>query len=180
MSYQWLFNSNAIAGATGTNYTIADAQATNSGSYQVVVSNTFSTVVSPIAHLNVFAGSITQDMVVHLTFDNTYADTSGRGNNATNVGAPTFEPGFLGQAVRVVSSGSPANAPATNNYVTLGYPGDLAFGSDPNASISPSHSGRKSISRMMTSLSSATKTGTAGQSRLGSGHQRQRDEMELS
>lgn len=130
LSYQWLFNSNAIPGATGTNYSISDAQAANSGAYQVLVSNQFSTVVSPIAHLDVFTGAITNDMVVHLTFDGTYADSSGRGNNATNVGSPDFEPGWFGQAIHITSSGSPANAPATNNYVTLGYPSDLMFGSD--------------------------------------------------
>jgi len=133
LSYQWLFNSNAIPGAVGTNYTVANATTNNSGSYQVVVSNAFSTVVSKIANLTVFAGSITQDMVVHLTFDNTYADSSGRGNNATNVNNPTFEPGFLGQAVHLTSTGTPANNPATNNYVTLGYPSDLVFGTDPGA-----------------------------------------------
>lgn len=134
LSYQWLFNSNTIAGATSTNFAVSDAQAANSGAYQVLVSNQFSTVLSPAAHLTVFAGAITQDMVVHLTFDNTYADASGRGNNATNVGSPAFETGFLGQAIHVISSGSPANAPATNNYVTLGYPSDLVFGSDQDSS----------------------------------------------
>ena len=130
LAYQWLFNSNVIAGATGTNYTITNALQSDSGAYQVAVSNQFSTVLSPIANFTVFAGAITQDMVVHLTFDNTYADASGRGNNATNVGTPTFETGFLGQAIHVISSGTPQNAPATNNYVTLGYPNDLNFGSD--------------------------------------------------
>ena len=130
LSYQWLLNSNAIPGATSTNYSIANAHATNGGAYQVLVSNAFSTVLSRSAHLTVFAGPITQDMVVHLTFDGTYADSSGRSNNATSVGSPTFEPGFLGQAVHLISSGTPANNPATNNYVTLGYPSDLVFGSD--------------------------------------------------
>lgn len=130
LSYQWLFNSNSIPGATGTSYTIANAQTNNSGIYQVMISNAFSTVISPAAKLTVFAGAITNDMVVHLTFDNTYADSSGNGNNATNVNNPTFGPGFLGDAIHVDSSGLPANNPATNNYVTLGYPNDLNFGSD--------------------------------------------------
>ena len=132
LSYQWLLNSNAIPGATGTNYAVANAQVTNSGSYQVLVSNAFSTVLSPIAHLTVFAGAITQDMVVHLTFDNTFADSSGRGNDGTAVGNPTFVPGFLGRAVHLYTDGTPANNPSTNNYVTLGYPNDLLFGSDQN------------------------------------------------
>ncbi|MEI8040046.1 MAG: immunoglobulin domain-containing protein [Verrucomicrobiota bacterium] len=128
--YQWLFNSNAIPGATGTTYNINSAQTNQAGYYQVQISNAFSTVVSPAAKLTVFAGSITQDMVVHLTFDNTYADASGRGNNATNVNTPSFTNGFLGQAIRVNNNGTPANAPSINNYVTLNYPNDLKFGSD--------------------------------------------------
>src|SRR6202012_3325112 len=60
----------------------------------------------------------------------TYADATGNGNDATNVGSPTFEPGFLGEAIHVDTSGTPANDPATTNYVTLGYPNDLNFGTD--------------------------------------------------
>lgn len=130
LSYQWLLNSNAIQGATESSYTIPNAQTNANGAYQVVVSNAFSEVVSAPANLTVFAGSITNDLTVHLTFDDTYADATGNGNDATNVGSPDFEPGFLGDAIHVDSSGSPANAPATNNYVTLGYPSDLNFGTD--------------------------------------------------
>lgn len=130
LSYQWLFNSNAIAGATNTTYNIPVTDATNSGQYQVAVRNIFSTVVSPPATLTVFAGPITNDMVLHLKFDGDYTDSSGQGNDGTPVGSPDFEPGFLGQAIHTDTSGSPANNPATNNYVTLGSPADLNFGSD--------------------------------------------------
>src|SRR5262249_17898522 len=130
LSYQWLLNSNAIPGATGTNYLIASSTTNDAGYYQVSVSNSFSTVLSRAAKLTVFAGAITQDMVVHLTFDNTYADSSGRGNDSTPVNSPIFTNGFLGQAIHVNNNGTPANAPSINNYVTLGYPSDLHFGSD--------------------------------------------------
>ena len=130
LSYQWFYNSNQIAGATGTNYTIANAQTNQSGYYSVLVSNVFSSVFSKPAKLTVFGGAITNDMVVHLTFDGTYADSSGRGNDTTPVGTPTFQAGFLGQAVHLTTSGSPAGAPATNNYLTLGTPADLNFSSD--------------------------------------------------
>jgi hypothetical protein len=128
--YQWLLNSNAIPGAIGTNYSIASSTTNDSGYYQVLVSNSFSTVLSRAAKLTVFAGAITQDMVVHLTFDNTYADSSGHGNDGTPVNTPVFTNGFLGQAIHVNNNGTPANNPSINNYVTLGYPGDLHFGSD--------------------------------------------------
>jgi hypothetical protein len=130
LSYQWLLNSNAIPGATNTTFAVANATTNNAGYYQVAVSNNFSTVVSAPANLTVFAGPISNSMVVHLSFDGDFNDSSGRGNNGTPVGTPTFTNGFLGQAVHTTTSGTPANAPATNNYISLGIPGDLNFGSD--------------------------------------------------
>ncbi|HWD19224.1 MAG TPA: LamG-like jellyroll fold domain-containing protein [Verrucomicrobiae bacterium] len=130
LSYQWLVDSNIIVGATNASFSLAAADVTNSGFYQVSISNQFSVVVSHPAELTVYAGPITNDLVVHLTFDTNFADSSGRGNNATAVNTPTIEPGFLGNAVHTKNNGVPANAPSTNNYLTLGYPTDLQFGSD--------------------------------------------------
>jgi|GEM_PF-656954 len=144
LSYQWLQNSNPIAGATNTTYTIYNAQTNQSGYYQVQVSNAFSTVVSKAAYLSVFSGSITSSMVAHFTFDNTYADATGRGNYCTNLpntyangptNSPNFTNGFIGQAVHVYNNGTPSRAPSTNNFLTIlgpdgGYPNDLKFGSD--------------------------------------------------
>jgi len=53
MSYQWRFNGANIAGATGSSYTKSNVQATNAGSYSVVVSNPFGTAVSANAALTV-------------------------------------------------------------------------------------------------------------------------------
>ena len=53
LSYQWQFNSTAIAGATQSNYSLASADPTNGGSYSVVVSNTYGTAVSSNAVLTV-------------------------------------------------------------------------------------------------------------------------------
>ena len=130
LSYQWLFNGNPIADATSNTFSIASATTNDAGSYQVQVSNTFSTVETPAAVLTVYAGPITNNMVVHLTFDGTYADSSGRGNDASPVNSPTFEPGFLGMAIHTMNNGVPDGAPSINNYVTLNSPVDLNFGSD--------------------------------------------------
>jgi len=130
LSYQWSVNGTNIPGATSNIYSIASATTNDTGEYQVQVNNAFSTVETAPALLTVFSGPITNEMVVHLTFDGVYTDSSGRGNDSTPVGSPTFAPGILGMAVRTTTSGSPPNSPATNNYVTLGYPGDLQFGSD--------------------------------------------------
>jgi hypothetical protein len=130
LSYQWFLNTNAIPGATSNTFSIASATTNDAGSYTVQVSNTFSVVETKPAVLTVYAGPITNDMVVHLTFDGTYSDSSGHANDSTPVGSPTFEQGILGMAVHTTTSGTPPTAPATNNYVTLGYPTDLQFGSD--------------------------------------------------
>jgi probable HAF family extracellular repeat protein len=56
-AYQWSFDGAAIPGATAPSYTVADAQAANSGSYAVVVSNSSGSVASASALLTVTAPS---------------------------------------------------------------------------------------------------------------------------
>jgi hypothetical protein len=53
ISYQWFFNGVPIAGATGLQYSIPDAQAWNIGNYQVAVINSFGSVTSSAAALRV-------------------------------------------------------------------------------------------------------------------------------
>ncbi len=53
LSYQWRFNGGGIAGATGSNYVIASAQATNAGNYDVIVSNNAGSITSAVATLTV-------------------------------------------------------------------------------------------------------------------------------
>ena len=52
-SFQWLKDGIAIAGATGTAYTITDAQAGNDGVYSVMISNAGGIVTSSPIHLGV-------------------------------------------------------------------------------------------------------------------------------
>ena len=77
--------------------------------------------------LGVFSGAITNDMVAHMKFDGNTADSSGRGNNATAVGAPAFVTGKVGTGalqITTVQNGS------SFNYATFGAttPADLSFG----------------------------------------------------
>jgi hypothetical protein len=76
--------------------------------------------------------AITDNLLVHLTFDNNYNDTSGNSLNGTAMGNPTFQPGILGQAVSLttMSDGSEFD------YVTLGYPTQLQFGNTNDFSVS--------------------------------------------
>jgi hypothetical protein len=60
-AYQWLFNSNSIAGATNITFTINNAQSTNAGNYQVIVTNSFGSVTSRVATLTIaYPPSISQ------------------------------------------------------------------------------------------------------------------------
>ncbi|HEY5910115.1 MAG TPA: LamG-like jellyroll fold domain-containing protein [Verrucomicrobiae bacterium] len=129
LSYQWTSNGVPILGATGTNYSILNAQPANDAFYACVISNAENTATSGVP-LKVVS-SISRDLVVHLKFDNNYTDSSGRGNNATAVNAPTFGTGRIGSALEVtVDSGL-----TVNNYATLGYPADLHFGTNTSFSI---------------------------------------------
>jgi len=52
-SYQWLWNGVAIAGATNSTFTLANAGRTNEGAYAVVISNSYGTIISSNATLQV-------------------------------------------------------------------------------------------------------------------------------
>ncbi len=130
MSQQWNFNGAPIPGANTNSLTLTGLMATNTGDYTLVLSNSFGTNMSAVAHLTVYSGAITNGLVAHLKFDGDYSDASGDGTAGSAVGSPTFETGILGQAVHVISTGTPANGPSTNNYVTLGTPTQLQFGTN--------------------------------------------------
>lgn len=53
LNYQWRFNGTNITGATNSNYTLANAQTNNVGSYTVVISNVAGSVTSSAATLTV-------------------------------------------------------------------------------------------------------------------------------
>ncbi len=52
-AYQWQFNGESLAGATGLSLTQANAQAADAGDYAIVVSNSVTTVTSLVARLTV-------------------------------------------------------------------------------------------------------------------------------
>lgn len=85
------------------------------------------TVALALANIVNAASTLTNALVVHLTFDNTYNDSSGNGNNAAPVNAPTFvTAGKIGGAVHLTTKSDHS----VTNTVTLGYPTQLKFGSD--------------------------------------------------
>jgi len=137
ISYQWLKDNQPIPGAVRQSLTVVGAAVTNSGAYKLTASQNGTTVsttaasivVNPIPeYLNA-----TNGLVLHLKFDGDYSDSSGRGNNGTPSGAPSFIPGAIGSGALQYSTDS---ANQVYNYVTLGTPADLAFGADVNFSVS--------------------------------------------
>jgi hypothetical protein len=134
VTYQWSKNGTPIAGATTTTLSLS-ATYSNAALYMLTANN-------PVGSSNVTASlsvipagppfaNVTNNLVLHLKFDGSFADSSGRGNNATAVGSPTIVPGRLGSGALEFSSlsGGPIN------YLTLGNPTDLRFSSNANFSV---------------------------------------------
>lgn len=127
LAYQWKLNDTAIPGATSATYTLPSATTAAAGDYTVEVTNAGGSVTSTKANVVVFAGPIAQDLVVHLKLDGNLNDSSGRGNAASEVGAATFVTGKVGaQAAQLLSD---------FDYLTLGSPADLNFGTTTDFSI---------------------------------------------
>jgi len=127
-TYQWYADSNALAGATGTNLTLTNLQLTNEKPYYVVVSNSVGSVTSAVAQLTVSLNiePITNNLVLWLDAgdmngdgqpDSTingatvtaWQDKSGQGNNATATGTLTYDTGGI------------------NGRPSVAYPGDAFF-----------------------------------------------------
>ncbi|HEY9172677.1 MAG TPA: LamG-like jellyroll fold domain-containing protein [Verrucomicrobiae bacterium] len=134
---QWYKGSAPIPNATNSSYAINGVTVADSGTYTLWATNSAGTnstsatltVINPVGYANV-----TNDLVLHLKFENDTTDSSGRGNHATIVNSPTFVPGKIGD------SAFHFNTDTTNaiyNYATLGAttPPDLKFGSSVNFSV---------------------------------------------
>jgi hypothetical protein len=139
LAYQWQHAGTNIPGATSTTLTIPSAFYTDAGIYRAAITNGTGSSNSVIATLTVLApptfANLTNNLVLHLTFDGNYLDSSGRTNNATPVGLPSLVPGKLGQAMHLNTDNSDVNN-VIYNYATLGTPADLQFGSSQNFSVS--------------------------------------------
>ena len=100
LTYQWYKNDVAIAGATATNYVIANAQVANNGSYRLVAQNIGGAVSSSTATLTLYTCSY---------------------NVSSNAAFFAFYGG--NGAVSVTSTGScPWTASTTNAWITLTSP----------------------------------------------------------
>ena len=75
-AYQWLFNNAAISGATNSSLSVTNAQPAVAGNYTVVLSNTYGSVTSAVAALNVILGPVTSVIDVAFT-PNSVTDKTG-------------------------------------------------------------------------------------------------------
>jgi hypothetical protein len=103
-AYQWFFNStNAIAGATNADLCLANLQLSQSGTYTVVVTNTFGAVTSPAATLTVVAIAPT---VVAPPLDQTAGIGASADFTVTAAGSPplTYQWSFDGRPIWGASS----------------------------------------------------------------------------
>jgi hypothetical protein len=152
LSFQWLKNGTPIAGRTNSSLTLSNVYYTDVANYQLRATNSAGANTSAVATLSVvpppsFANA-TNGLVVHLKFDGTYADSSGRGNNGTARSSggdvTTFVAGKVGASALhyVTHVDTPPHGTAVTGagYVTIGTPGtpptDLLFGSSQNFSVS--------------------------------------------
>ncbi len=154
LAYQWQKNGVDIAGATSARYTITGLTPADAANYTVKVSNGAGAVTSDTARLLVLPAPSTPPnipgLVLHLPFDGSLIDATGRGNNGTairqtstssNITVAGFLDGKIGLSLDYKSDfGEPsptAGVTTTTNttYVTLGVRPDLQFGSNVNFTI---------------------------------------------
>lgn len=133
---QWNQNGVPIPGATNGTLTLSNVTYIDRGTFVLTATNAVGGSNSALAILTVapppsFA-CLTNALVLHLKFDGDYTDSSGRSNNASPVGAVTFVPGILGQALHYQTDTNNS----IYNYVTLGLRDDLQFSSNVNFSVS--------------------------------------------
>ena len=134
ITYQWKKEGVTLAGATSATLIVSNAYFTDGGSYVLWATNAAGYVKTAAATLTILPAptfaNLTNGLVLHLSFDGNYTDSSKLGNNGEAVGSPTFIPGKIGQAVHI------ATTPG-NNYVTVSdSTGDLGFDETTSFSIS--------------------------------------------
>jgi hypothetical protein len=127
LSYQWSKAGVPLAGATNSTLTLSNIRYADAGTFSVTITNAAGTTSSAQATLTVLPvptfANLTNGLVLHLNFNGGATDSSGRQNDASIVGSPSFVPGELGQAIEL---GTVANT--SYNYLSVSdNNGDLTF-----------------------------------------------------
>jgi hypothetical protein len=136
VSYQWQKGTTDLPGEIYPTLTISPLDLSTGGTYRVVLNNGAGTtnVSANLTVLPVPATiNLSQNLMLHLPFDGNYLDSSGRNNNATKKGNPSFVAGQIGSGAVHVNVDSSANA---FNYVQVTNSPDLAFGANDSFTVS--------------------------------------------
>ena len=135
ITYQWFKDGVPVPNATNSTLSFGTTALSDTGNYQLVATNPAGTNSSTVAALTVLPpvtfANATNGLVLHLKFDGDLTDASGRGNNGTAIGTPTFVTGQMGKALHystTTDTGASGGTVTNANYVTLGHPKDLQLG----------------------------------------------------
>ncbi len=136
LTYQWKNNGVSVPGATSVTLTLSNLYYTSSGSYVLYATNGAGWTNTSAATVTVMPpptfANITNDLVLHLQFEDNTDDTSGRGNHGIAIGLPTYVGGAIGTKALHYSTDTAAGI---YNYVTLNTPADLTFSANVNFSV---------------------------------------------
>ena len=113
LGYQWLFNGTNLNGATNSVLTLTNAQASNSGSYAVVVTNTWGSTSSTNVNLNVYVSVCTPPptgLVSWWPAEGNAFDYAGTNNGTLKNGAG-FAAGKVGSAFNLNGSSQYIDVP---------------------------------------------------------------------
>ena len=142
ITFQWLKNGAPILNATNSTLSFGKTAFSDTANYQLIATNPAGTNGSAVVALTVLPpiafANATNQLVLHLKFDGDYNDATGRGNNGTPVGTPTFVAGQIGKALHystTTDNGGSGGTVTNANYVTLGTPKDLQFGATTSFSV---------------------------------------------
>jgi hypothetical protein len=143
IAYQWFKNATPITAATNNSLTLINVGGADTGGYSLRATNLAGATFSTTANLTVIASSgyanITNDLVLHLRFEDDASDSSGRGNNGTlsSAPAPVFETGLIGaKAAKFTTTTLNETNFVDASYAVLGTPADLLFGAGQSFSVS--------------------------------------------
>jgi hypothetical protein len=139
LSFQWKKNGQPLTGAIRSSLSFASALESDTGTYELVVTQGTTPITSLPATLTVKPIpaylDLPENLVLHLKFDGNYTDASGRNNNGTAVGAPQIVAGKVGSGALHYNTELSGGAVSAAHYVTLGTPNDLKFGPGANFSV---------------------------------------------
>jgi hypothetical protein len=145
----WYKNGAAIPNATNLTFSVANAGYSDAigVTYYCIATNFVGSTTSSVVTLTVLPQpafvNLTNNLVLHLTFDGNYNDSSGHGHNASAVGSPTIVSGQVGSGALHYFTDTDApnghgGTVTTANYLTLGSftnGSDLSFSNNISFSV---------------------------------------------